>query len=165
MCKCITTMSFCDENRCEDAHVIGLRLEKNIFLSLLKIQQFNAVLDEKQLVKKYGWNCCSIDALAIYGDYIIPTQQKWRNSKRRETKDVDNFIKSIAYIQKHLKKKVLFGVWSSRMDLFADNVEKLREWNVVCVSHFDSVDKLVEKTTDVIEQELSKKKEYFRMCS
>ncbi len=140
----------------ESAHILGVKLEQDILCALSSIKVFDEVYDERQLVQQFGWQCGSIDTLAVFGNCIIPMQQKWRNSKRRETKDIDNFIKSIEFIQQRLGKKVLFGVWSSRMEPFADNKEKLKEVNVLCVSHFTSIDKLVNKTISVVQQQLSK---------
>jgi hypothetical protein len=87
----------------------------------------------------------------------VPTQQKWRNSKRRETQGVENFIKSIKYVENKMDKKVLFGVWSSKIRPFEDNEMRLRDWNVICVSHFTDVDVLVKKTVDVVEATLVEK--------
>jgi hypothetical protein len=144
-----------------NAHLLGAKLEADVVFALKSLNMFEEVYHERELVNLFGWHCCSIDALAVYGDYIVPTQQKWRNSKRRETHGVDNFIKSLQYVQKKLGKKVLFGVWSSRMKPFDDNVMKLQEWNVVCVSHSTDIEGLVAKTIEVITKEIHKKK---NMC-
>lgn len=139
-----------------DAHVLGLQLESNILSALKSLNMFDEVYHERELVNLFGWQCCSIDVLAICGDYIVPTQQKWRNSKRRETQGVDNFIKSIEYVEKKLGKRVLFGVWSSRIHPFEDNASRLKDWNVICVSHFNDIDGLVEKTVNIVKQEFCK---------
>lgn len=141
-----------------NAHVLGLKLENEVLTSMKALGVFDAIYHERDLVQKFGWQCCSIDVLAVCGDFIVPTQQKWRNSKRRETQGVDNFIKSIEYVERKLGKKILFGVWSSRMKPFDDNVMKLQERNVVCVSHSTDIDTLVEKTIDVVKKEINKKK-------
>jgi hypothetical protein len=141
----------------EEAHVLGAKLEVDVLSALKSLDIFDAVYHERELVDLFGWQCCSIDVLAVCGDYIIPTQQKWRNSKRRETQGIDNFIKSIEYIQDTLCKKVLFGVWSSRKQPFDDNTLKLKEWNVICVSHFADIDGLVQKTIEVVKHEFKKK--------
>lgn len=141
-----------------NAHVLGLKLENEVLTSMKALGVFDAIYHERDLVQKFGWQCCSIDVLAVCGDFIVPTQQKWRNSKRRETQGVDNFIKSIEYVERKLGKKILFGVWSSRMKPFDDNVMKLQERNVVCVSHSTDIDTLVEKTIDIVKKEINKKK-------
>jgi hypothetical protein len=139
-----------------ESHTLGAKLEKDVMYALKALDMFEEVYHEKELVNLFGWHCCSIDVLAVCGDYIVPTQQKWRNSKRRETQGVDNFIKSIEYVEKKLGKMVLFGVWSSRMKPFDDNVVKLQECNVICVSHFNDIDGLVEKTVEIVKQELTR---------
>jgi hypothetical protein len=141
----------------ENAHVLGAKLEVDVFFALKSLDMFDAVYHERELVDLFGWQCCSIDVLAVCGDYIIPTQQKWRNSKRRENQGIYNFIKSMEYIQNKLGKKVLFGVWSSRKQPFDDNILILKEWNVVCVSHFADIGGLVQKTIEVVKEELSTK--------
>jgi hypothetical protein len=135
------------------SHMRGAKLEVDVFSALKSLDIFDAVYHERELVDKFGWQCCSIDVLAVCGDYIIPTQQKWRMSKRRETQDVNNFIKSMEYIQGKLGKKILFGVWSSRKHPFDDNALKLKEWNVFCISHFSDIDGLVQKTIEVVKHE------------
>jgi hypothetical protein len=149
-------------NNCNEVHVLGAKLENDVMSALKSLNMFDVVYNEKELVDKFGWQCCSIDVLAVYGDFIVPTQQKWRNSKRRETQGVYNFIKSMEYIQNKLGKKVLFGVWSSRKQPFDDNILILKEWNVVCVSHFADIDGLVQKTIEVVKEELSTKNNHLK---
>ena len=136
------------------AHILGGKLEEDVLLALQSLGVFDNVYSERELVDLFGWQCCSIDVLAVCGDYIVPTQQKWRNTKRRETRGVDNFIKSMDYVQRKLGKKILFGVWSCRQQPFEDNALKLKEWNVVCVSHFTDVDGLVQKTIEVVKKQI-----------
>ena len=75
------------------AHILGVKLEADVMSALQSLGVFENVYSERELVDMFGWQCCSIDVLAVYGDFIVPTQQKWRNSKRRETQGVYNFIK------------------------------------------------------------------------
>jgi hypothetical protein len=140
---------------CEiEAHMMGVELEWKVLIGLQALNVFDRIYHEKELVSKFGWRSSSIDVLLVVNDYIIPTQQKWRNSKRRETQGVENFLKSIEFVQKQLGKKVLFGVWSSRKHPFDDNEEKLKNFNVVCVSHFENIDGLAKKTIEVVKREL-----------
>jgi predicted AAA+ superfamily ATPase len=128
---------------------MGAKLEVDVYNRLADLF-FEEIYHERDLVRIFGWECGSVDILIITGDYIIPIQLKWRKSKRRETHGIINFIKSVQYIKNKLKKKVLFGVWSSRVLPFEDNQCCLDSENVKCVACFESIDRLAAATVDFI---------------
>lgn len=138
-------------NNSKDPHNYGAQLEADMYFHLKNIDIFDMILQEKDLVSLYGWSCSSIDQLLVLGDYIIPIQLKWRRSRRRENQGITNFLKSIQYIQTILNKKILFGVWSSRMMPFDDNVVLLNSEKVISVSFFETIDGLVEQTIKIIQ--------------
>lgn len=133
---------------------LGAKLEADVYNQIKDMKEFDMVFLEKDLVSMYGWNSSSIDQLLIIDKYIIPIQLKWRRTRRRETQGVENFIRSIHYIKRKLNKDVLFGVWSSRMMPFEDNIALLETEKVVSVSFFDDIDGLVMRTIKVIQEQL-----------
>jgi hypothetical protein len=99
--------------RANDPHNLGAKLEIDVYNRLLEIDFIDALYDETELIRIFGWDCASVDTLIVIGDYIVPIQLKYRNSKRRETQGVVNFMKSIQSLKRKMGKKVLFGVWLS----------------------------------------------------
>jgi hypothetical protein len=137
-----------------DPQNLGAKLESYIFGELAALNAFEILYHEKDLIKLFGWDASGIDQLAIIGDYIIPLQNKWRMTRRRETQGVKRFIKSIHFVKDALQKEVLFGVMSSRIMPFEDNTFWMKNEKIFCVSHFDDMDVLVSKTIDLVQQEL-----------
>jgi hypothetical protein len=138
-----------------DPQNLGAKLEADIFDELVAMNAFEILYNEKDLIKLFGWDASGIDQLALIGEYIIPLQNKWRMTRRRETQGVLQFIKSIKYVKKALNKEVLFGVLSSRITPFDDNRCWLETEKVYCVSHFEDMDTLVSKTIKLIQNELA----------
>lgn len=136
---------------------LGAKLEADVYNQIKEMKAFDFVLLEKDLVSMYGWNSSSIDQLLIIDKYMIPIQLKWRRTRRRETQGIENFIRSIHYIKTRVNKDVLFGVWSSRMMPFEDNISLLETEKIVSVSFFDDIDGLVMRTIKVIQEQLNTK--------
>ena len=135
----------------------GEKLEADVYHQITKMNTFDVVLIENDLVSMYGWDSSSIDQLLLIDGYMIPIQLKWRRTRRRETQGIKNFIRSIHYLKQVLKKDVLFGIWSSRMMPFEDNALLLETEKVVSVSFFDSIDGLVMRTIKVLKENLDEK--------
>jgi hypothetical protein len=135
---------------------LGAKLEADVYNQIKEMKEFDVILLEKDLVSMFGWNSSSIDQLLIIDNYMIPIQLKWRRTRRRETQGIENFIRSIQYIKNRINKDVLFGVWSSRMMPFEDNVLLLETEKIVSVSFFDDIDGLVLKTIKVIQEQLNR---------
>lgn len=138
-----------------DPSNLGAKLEADVYNQILKMKEFDIVLLEKDLVSMFGWNSSSIDQLLIIDKYMIPIQLKWRRTRRRETQGIENFIRSIHYVKKRLDKDVLFGIWSSRMMPFKDNISLLKNEKIETVSFFDDIDGLVMKTITAIQEQLN----------
>lgn len=136
---------------------LGAKLEYDVYNQIKDMKEFDVVFLEKDLVSMYGWNSSSIDQLLIIDKYMIPIQLKWRRTRRRETQGVKNFISSINYIKNKINKDVLFGVWSSRMMPFEDNISLLQTEKIVSVSFFEDIDGLVTQTIKVIHDQLNTK--------
>jgi hypothetical protein len=136
---------------------LGEKLEADVYHQITKMNAFDVVLIENDLVSMYGWDCSSIDQLLIIDGYMIPIQLKWRRTRRRETQGIKNFIRSIQHVKAAMKKDVLFGIWSSRMMPFEDNALLLETEKVVSVSFFDNIDGLVLKTIKVLKEKLDEK--------
>jgi hypothetical protein len=141
-----------------DPDNLGAKLEADVYMQTLSLDMnnmFESVLHEKDLISLFGWESSSIDQLIIMGDYMIPIQLKWRRTRRRETQGIENFIKSIKYIKQVLDKDVLFGIWSSRMIPFDDNTQWLHDEKIVCVSYFEDIDGLVDRTIHKLVEKLN----------
>lgn len=135
---------------------MGRILEHKITSKLSEMHIFDRVLHEDELRKLWGWDICSIDHLLIYKNYLIPIQEKWCNTRRRETKHMQRFLKSVKYLQRVLPdKQVLFGLWVSRIDPFDDNKHMLTQANVHTVSCYTScMDELVTILVNWLQQHL-----------
>lgn len=123
----------------------GHILEDKITKCLSDMQLFDDIYHEDDLRRQWGWDVCSIDHLIVYKDFFIPIQEKWCNTRRRETKHMQRFLRSVSRIKSVLPdKRFLFGVWVSRIEPFDDNKEMLRECNIHAVSLYTSnMDELV----------------------
>lgn len=141
-----------------DPHNFGYLLEDTLLseLKVLKtVNVFDDVLHEKCLKKQWGWCAAGVDHFIVIGDYAIPIQTKWRNTRRRENVFVDKFLRSLEYVMSQSGKKMLFGLWVSKLEPFTDNIEKLANNNVICISCFDSIEGLVRKALEYILENVS----------
>lgn len=131
----------------------GQELEEKIY-DILKTIGFKRIKKEKELISLFGFNASSIDFLVESDQGIIAIQTKWKGSKRRETKDINNFVKSLDYLtnifKEEYKKDLLFGLWISRLEPFEDNKRKLEENKTYAISCFESIEDLGYKTLEWI---------------
>lgn len=140
-----------DTNR----HNFGKVLEDVLFEKLQNIGVLQKIEHEDILKRKWGWRAASVDYMLELDNFIILIQCKWRRSRRRENKGISNFLESVQYIKNIYKgKEVLFGMWISRINPFDDNVQTLWTHNIVCVSEYDSIDWLVEKSIQMLTHKL-----------
>lgn len=139
----------------KDPDNLGAKLEADVYQQILKMNTFDVILIEKDLISMFGWNSSSIDQLLIIDKYMIPIQLKWRRTRRRETQGISNFIRSVNYVKNVMNKDVLFGIWSSRMMPFEDNTLLLEKEKIVSVSFFDHIDGLVLRTIKILEDKLN----------
>jgi hypothetical protein len=133
----------------------GYLLEDILLQELKSVRVFDDVLHEKCLKRLWGWCAAGVDHFIIIGDYAIPIQTKWRNTRRRENIFVDKFLHSLDYTISRSGKKLLFGLWVSKLEPFTDNMERLAEKNVICISCFDSIEVLVQKALSVILEKIN----------
>lgn len=138
----------------------GHIFERKITERLSDLRIFDGIYHENDLRKRWGWDVTSIDHLLVYKDFYIPIQEKWCNTRRRETKHIQRFLRSIAHVRNIMEgKTLLFGVWVSRIEPFDDNKRILQECNVHSVSCYtkdmdELVARLVECLTRNIQQKL-----------
>jgi len=137
----------------------GKLLEDKLYEKLVEIDDhgmFKQIVHEDKLKQCWGWQAASVDYLVDLGDWgIILIQCKWRRSRRRENKAIYNFLESVRYITNKVGKDVLFGMWISRIGPFDDNVETLAGNKIHCVSDYDSIEWLVEKTARTLTELLT----------
>lgn len=134
----------------KDANNHGYFLEYRLYEELRALDMFDAIHLEDSLRKALGWQSTGVDHLLVKGDYVIAIQTKWRCTRRREDSCINNFLTSLAYTINKSGKKLLFGLWVSRLEPFKDNQERLLQQKVYTISCFDSIDDLVKKTRDKI---------------
>lgn len=137
----------------KDSKNLGYLFEHVIFEKLKSMDLFDEIHYEKELIKRYGWNACSIDYLLVYKDTYIVIQLKWVKTKRRETHAINNFIKSVEYLRTLFNtKKMICGLWVSRRKPFQDNEFNLNNRNIFCVSEFDNMSKAADQTERFIKK-------------
>jgi hypothetical protein len=131
-------------------NMIGYIAEQSFYKKVLNLDIFSEIKYEDDLVKDYSWRFSSIDYLLIKEDGIIPVQIKYRRTRRREDRSVNNFIKSVDQLSSIYNKPILFGLWISRLRPFDDNESLLGTRNIRCVSHFEDMETLISKSIDHI---------------
>jgi hypothetical protein len=132
----------------------GKHLEDKLFEKLVALGYIETIANEEKLKRQWGWQAASVDYLLEVCGMVIPIQCKWRRSRRRENKGINNFLGSIKYLTEKQEKVVLFGLWVSRVIPFDDNREVLYGKHIFVVSDFNSIDWLVEKAITIIEDKL-----------
>jgi hypothetical protein len=140
----------------KDSKNFGYFLEYKLYNELSSLKIFDDIIVEDILIKQWGWMASGVDQLLIIGDYAIAIQTKWKCTRRREDLFIKNFLKSLDYTIEKSGKKLLFGLWVSRIEPFADNIEKLSSKNVHTIHCFDSIDTLVKLTKEKILSEVNK---------
>jgi hypothetical protein len=123
------TMSPSEE---EQKRNFGYVLEMAAYDALVSSNLFDNVYTELDLRKMFGWGASSVDLMLVKGDMVIMGQLKWRRSRRRESIEINKFIKSVNHICSFLDQGIfVFGIWISRMEPFNDNKERmLREHKI-----------------------------------
>lgn len=137
-----------------DPKNLGRLFERKMLFGLKSMEVFDAIHDENTLKKRYGWKASSVDYMLELPEGLILMQIKWRASRRRENAAIMNFLGSIKYIQDHYNKPMLFGMWVSRMEPFEDNKQLLKNNNIHCVHHFESIESLVKQSTMALHNHL-----------
>ena len=128
----------------------GYDLEDKLYDKLKELSIFSDIIQERDLVKQWGYLASGIDHYLVIDNYFIAIQTKWQMTRRRENKGIENFLKSLEYIQTKTNKTLLFGLWASRLEPFSDNIEKLKS-NKVYVSYcISTIDELIEKSIKLI---------------
>jgi hypothetical protein len=130
----------------------GFILEKVFYEEVSKFTSL--IYTEKELKRMYGWDATSIDFLIICDNSVIAIQTKYRKSRRRENKYIANFIKSLNFIKnmKLYDDKKWSGIWVSRRIPFEDNIELLKINDIICSSHYESSEGLVNITCELLHQ-------------
>ena len=135
-----------------DSHNMGYEVESRFLKAVSNLGVFKEIKYENDLKREHGWGLVSIDFLLVATNGIVPVQIKYRRSRRRENHGIENFINSLDYLAKCYKAPVLFGLWVSRLRPFEDNQERLLQHKVVCIDCYDSIDVLVSKAIDSINE-------------
>ena len=128
----------------------GYDLEAKLYNSLLSLGLFDDIILERDLTKKWGFAAAGIDHFLVFNNYFIAIQTKWKMSRRRENNGVNNFLKSLEYIKTKTDKKLLFGLWASRLQPFEDNIELMNSQKIHVTYCIHDIDELVRKSVDII---------------
>lgn len=117
----------------------GRILEESMYNAFQSLPCIQRIVHETELIKVLGYQASSIDYMLETDEGWIVLQCKWKGSKRREDKDIFNFIRSIQFIRSQCKwfkeKPMLFGIWASKMHPFQDNCDLLMQHQVIALSH------------------------------
>lgn len=130
----------------------GRLFEKRIWASLKQLDNIDKIYDENQIRKAFGWQAVGVDFLICKGDFIIAIQTKYKKTRRREDHGIQNFIKSLDYILEKSNKKLLVGLWISRIKPFDDNISYMLSKNIECIYNFDCMDTLVDSALQTTAQ-------------
>lgn len=141
----------------KDKKNFGYLLEDKLLDALTSLQLFDKIMEEDHLKKIWGWAAAGIDHFLIIGDYAVAIQAKWRCTRRREDLGINNFLSSLEYTIAKSGKKLLVGLWVSRLEPFDDNKQRLGERNVLTISCFESIEDLVAKTKDAVAKAVNTK--------
>lgn len=124
---------------------MGKYLEDRMYQMVKSLQLFDEILTEKDLINTYGWNASGIDLLLKTKTSNIFLQLKWKNSRRRENKGINSFIRSVEYIASKCTKHI-YGIWVARIEPFSDNKDLLMQRNIYSIYEYDDIENLVNKT-------------------
>lgn len=128
----------------------GLYLEEQMFKAFAGMG-FKRIIREDDLIRQFGFEASSIDYMLETECGRIVLQLKYRRSRRRENKAVQNFLRSVEFVKNKMQDKpILFGIWSSRIEPFEDNKVLLQSHNIVTVSLFDDLYGLVDRTKETL---------------
>lgn len=136
----------------KDSDNPGRIFEQRIFQYIKQLNNIDAVYDEDDLRRLFGWESVGIDFLIVKGSTMIVIQTKYRKTRRREDHGINNFVKSIDHVLRATNKRVdeCKGFWISRRKPFDDNIGILKDRNIRCIHEFDCMDNLVTKATSEI---------------
>lgn len=110
---------------------------------------------ENELMKRYGWDASSVDYMIELKDQIIVIQTKYIKSRRRENQAIKNFLSSAHHVSRCMQKPIKFGMWISRLQPFADNIDFLKTKQIFCVSYFEEMDTLVKNAISLLNNKLA----------
>lgn len=122
---------------------LGHEFEELFYAKLKQFETFQKIYTESWLCKHWGFSASSVDFLIELEDSVIMMQLKFMNTRRRENKSIENYIKSIHYVLDQVNKPLLFGLWISRLCPFEDNINKMLEHKINCIHYHGSMDELV----------------------
>lgn len=136
----------------------GRVLERALFNEFIATGLFEDIYTETDLRNMFGWNATSIDYMLVSkAGHIILLQSKWRKTKRRETKCVMRFLRSVEHVVNcaGVGQRYTFGIWAARCEPFEDNKQLMQQYNIHSLSSFDSIVSLVSKTKVFLGEHLS----------
>ena len=134
---------------------IGQLFEKRMIDTLYKeISHSKYVLvHESDLRKCLGFDAVGVDFMIISSECTIFGQCKYTRSRRRETKHIGKFVRSIEYIKDKLNIHApCYGFWVARLEPFDDNKEWMKRNSISAISSYDSMDELLIKTINEIKK-------------
>jgi hypothetical protein len=131
----------------------GIELEDRLHTELRRVYG-ESLLTEKDLTRQHGWHASSVDFLIETDEHLIFIQVKYLNTRRKESVQINKFLKSIEHIRGqldgHTKTKECKGMWVARLHPFQDNENLLRSCNIQVISCLDSMEALISKTMQIM---------------
>jgi hypothetical protein len=124
----------------------GYEFEARIYDLVIKECKPIHVIYEKDLLKLYGWHLNGIDFVLEFPEGIVLLQLTWIGSRRKENRKVNAFVKAVQNITKEVfpDRRLLFGLYVSRLRPFEDNIELMAQHNIECINDFFSMEKVIQ---------------------
>lgn len=131
---------------------LGIEFE-NYIHNIITSCKNNIVMNEREIVQKYGKLAYAIDHLIIHNNFIIAIQDKWKKGKQ-SLHDAVYFNSSIDIIISKENKKVIGiylsknGITSGAIECFKLNIEKsngMKKYHSINADSFDIIERSLKK--------------------
>lgn len=110
------------------AQKLGILFEDKIHDKFKKLNIFDKIYRESDIIRKYGKNFNGVDHLLFIDDYIISLQDKWE-SKSPNIARIDQFISVTDKLENNIGRKLLCGLFVSKIKMTAIGKSKLKDAN------------------------------------
>lgn len=140
----------------------GIQLEISLDEAFKKLNIFDVIMREGQLIKNYGKEFYGIDHYLMVGNYIITIQDKWEITNP-SIAQVDQFISVTEQLVKLTGKELLCALFVSKIQMTPNGLQKLTNINNdnLCDKylsiHADTFDTLITSVMSSIKSNLKLK--------
>ena len=111
-----------------DAQKSGFLLEKKIDAELKKLNIFDRVLSEKEIVRQFGQTFYGIDHLIIINNMLITIQDKWETTSP-DKQQISDFINVTEKMKDKMNFELLCALFVSKLKMTTNGNEKIESAN------------------------------------